>query len=62
MGALPETVNFPAKESTRVEYGKVLAQLGEEYPEIVVLDADLSGSTQTARFAKVFQATWAEQG
>lgn len=55
MGALPETVHFPAKESTRVEYGKVLAQLGEEHPEIVVLDADLSGSTQTARFAKVFQ-------
>ena len=55
MGALPETVQFPAKESTRVEYGKILAQLGEEHPEIVVLDADLSGSTQTARFAKVFQ-------
>jgi len=55
VGALPETVQFPPKESTRVEYGKVLAQLGEEHPEIVVLDADLSGSTQTARFAKVFQ-------
>ena len=55
MGSLPETVPFPAKESTRVEYGKVLAELGEEHPEIVVLDADLSGSTQTARFAKVFQ-------
>jgi len=54
VGALPETVNFPAKESTRVEYGKVLAQLGQEYPDIVVLDADLSGSTQTSRFAKVF--------
>jgi len=54
VGALPETVNFPAKESTRVEYGKVLAQLGEEYPDIVVLDADLSGSTQTSRFAKAF--------
>jgi transketolase len=55
LGSLPETVPFPAKESTRVEYGKVLAELGEEHPEIVVLDADLSGSTQTARFAKVFQ-------
>ncbi len=55
MGALPETVQFPAKESTRVEYGKALAQLGEEYPEVVVLDADLSGSTQTARFAKAFR-------
>jgi transketolase len=55
VGALPETVQFPAKETTRVEYGKILAQLGEEYPEIVVLDADLSGSTHTARFAKIFK-------
>lgn len=55
MGALPETVQFPAKESTRVEYGRILTQLGEEYPDIVVLDADLSGSTGTTRFAKVFR-------
>ncbi len=55
MGALPEIVQFPAKESTRVEYGKILAQLGQEHAEIVVLDADLSGSTQTASFAKIFQ-------
>ena len=44
-----------AKESTRVEYGKTLAKLGEENPQIVVLDADLSGSTQTHHFAKVFK-------
>jgi len=44
-----------AKESTRVEYGKVLARLGEENPDIVVLDADLSGSTQTHLFGKVFK-------
>lgn len=44
-----------AKESTRVEYGKTLARLGEENPQIVVLDADLSGSTQTHHFAKVFK-------
>jgi transketolase len=43
------------KESTRVEYGKTLAQLGAENPEIVVLDADLSGSTQTKHFAKDFK-------
>jgi len=42
------------KESTRVEYGKTLAKLGEEYPDIVALDADLSGSTQTHHFAKAF--------
>jgi transketolase len=44
-----------AQESTRVEYGKTLAQLGAENPHIVVLDADLSGSTQTHHFAKVFK-------
>jgi transketolase len=43
-----------AKESTRVEYGKTLAKLGEQYPDIVALDADLSGSTQTHHFAKAF--------
>lgn len=41
--------------STRVEYGKTLVELGAKHPEIVVLDADLSASTQTARFAKVFK-------
>jgi transketolase len=44
-----------AQESTRVEYGKTLAQLGAENPHIVVLDADLSGSTQTHHFAKAFK-------
>ena len=44
-----------AKESTRVEYGKTLAQLGAENPRIVALDADLSGSTQTHLFAKAFK-------
>jgi transketolase len=43
------------KESTRVEYGKTLAKLGEENSQIVVLDADLSGSTQTHHFAKIFK-------
>ncbi len=43
-----------AKESTRVEYGKALLQLGEENEDIVALDADLSGSTQTKHFAKAF--------
>ena len=40
--------------ATRDAYGKKLAELGEKYPEIVALDADLSGSTKTAVFAKKF--------
>lgn len=42
------------KLSTRVEYGKILVELGARYNDIVVLDADLSGSTQTAKFGKAF--------
>ncbi len=40
--------------ATRDAYGKKLAELGDKHPEIVVLDADLSGSTKTAIFAKKF--------
>lgn len=38
----------------REAYGETLAQLGEQYEDIVVLDADLSGSTKTSVFAKKF--------
>ena len=38
--------------ATRAAYGQALAALAEEYPELVVLDADLSGSTMTKTFAK----------
>lgn len=40
--------------ATRVAYGKALLELGKENSNIVVLDADLSGSTQTKLFAKEF--------
>lgn len=39
--------------ATRAAYGKTLAALGEKYP-FYVMDADLSGSTQTGVFAKKF--------
>ncbi len=42
------------KIATRESYGKTLAELGAEDPRIVVLDADLSGSTKTAVFGKAF--------
>lgn len=42
------------KIATRVAYGKALVQLGKSNPNIVVLDADLSCSTQTKYFAKEF--------
>lgn len=40
--------------ATRVAYGKALVELGKINTNIVVLDADLSGSTQTKSFAKEF--------
>lgn len=40
--------------ATRESYGKTLAELGAENPDIVVLDADLAGSTKTAVFGKAF--------
>ena len=42
------------KKATRVAYGETLVELGRENPDIVALDADLSGSTKTAMFAKEF--------
>src|SRR5512136_1721838 len=43
-----------ASVATREAYGRTLAALGRENPNIVVLDADLSKSTMTQFFAKEF--------
>lgn len=40
--------------ATREAYGAALAELGEKYKDIVVLDADLSKSTKTYEFKKKF--------
>lgn len=48
------TVPARRSESLRDAYGQELVQLGEEDPELVVLDADLSGSTRTQLFGKKF--------
>ena len=42
------------KIATRAAYGAALAELGEKYPQLVVLDADLSGATMTKDFAKAY--------
>ncbi|RJQ56083.1 MAG: transketolase family protein [Nitrospiraceae bacterium] len=41
-------------KATRDEYGEVLLELGKKRSDIVVLDADLSSSTKTGKFAKAF--------
>ena len=42
------------KIATRNAYGQALAELGEKYPQLVVLDADLSGATMSKFFAAKF--------
>lgn len=42
------------KKATRDGYGEALVELGELRKDIIVLDADLSGSTKTADFRKKF--------
>jgi transketolase len=40
--------------ATRDGYGKALVELGKEHADVVVLDADLAGSTKTGMFAKAY--------
>lgn len=48
--------------ATRDAYGETLAELGAEEPNIVALDADLSGSTKTSLFAKKFPERFFNMG
>ena len=47
-------IDYSVKKSIREAFGKKLAELGVKNNNIVVLDADLSCSTQTKFFAKEF--------
>ncbi len=49
-------------KSTRDAYGEVLVELGEKNRDIVVLDADLSVSTKTCKFAKRFPERFFDVG
>lgn len=42
------------KIATRQAYGEALAELGDKYENLVVMDADLAASTKTAMFGKKF--------
>lgn len=48
--------------ATRDVYGEMLAELGAANKDIVVLDADLSGSTKTSVFAKKFPERFFNMG
>ena len=42
------------KIATRASFGNALVELGKEYENMIVLDADLAGATQTGIFKKAF--------
>ena len=42
------------KIATRESYGNALAELGAQYPDLIVLDADLAAATKTGIFQKAF--------
>jgi len=46
----------------RDAYGETLVRLGEQYPNLVVLDADLSKSTRTILFKKKYPQRFFEMG
>lgn len=48
--------------SMRNAYGDTLAKLGAAHKNLVVLDADLAKSTQTARFGKVYPERFFDMG
>lgn len=56
------TINYEAKKSIRGAFGEELAFLAEQNQDIVALDADLSGSTQTSIFAKKFPERFFDVG
>src|SRR4030065_2551742 len=49
-----EQASIKKPKATREAYGETLLELGRRRKDIVVLDADLSGSTKTGKFAKEF--------
>ncbi len=50
------------KMATRDAYGRALVEIGRENDKLVVMDADLSGSTKTAGFAKEFPERFFNMG
>ena len=50
------------KKATRAAYGEFLVREGANNEKLIVMDADLSGSTKTKGFAKVFPERFVQSG
>jgi transketolase len=61
MGAPVQPSTGTAKAS-REAFGDAVVRLGETHPELVVLDADLSVSTMSSKFAKKFPQRFFQMG
>ncbi len=61
MGAPAQPSTGTAKAS-RDSFGEAILRLGETHPELVVLDADLSESTRSGKFAKKFPNRFFQMG
>lgn len=55
-------LNFNERKSIRNAFGKALVEAGRANPNIVVMDADLACSTQTAMFGKEFPDRFFDMG
>ncbi len=49
-----EVAGLELGQATRDAFGKTLKELGEKYPDVVVIDGDVGNSTRTEWFAKAF--------
>lgn len=61
-GGHPDAKPRAALVSTRDAYGKTLLELGRQNEDVVVLDADLAGSTRTGYFSAEFPERHFEMG
>ena len=50
------------KKATRESYGEALVELAEDYPQVVVLDADLAAATKTGMFKKAYPERFIDCG
>ncbi len=55
-------IDYDTKKSIREAFGKELVELGKKYPQMVVLDSDVSCSTQTAMFGKAYPERFFDMG
>lgn len=56
------TIDYNSKKPIREAFGNSLVSLGEKYPNLVVLDADVACSTQTKLFASKYPERFFDVG